>query len=302
MSHLLTLLACVDQSGVPDADTDRGDSGVDTALSDTGEADTGGNLDSGDGSGDSADSGADSAGSADDSGEEIRPMALGIPAYAYPTETTFAGWVSGVAQVGGVMIVNPASGAGENVDESYVTAAASVRAAGGTVLGYVATTYGARDPAEIESEIGRYFDWYSVDGIFFDEVPGAGDACSAQAAQYQAWADFAHATNAPQSAFIAMNPGTDACEEYMAVADSVVIIEQTGAEISGWAAQAWVAAYPSEKFWLLAHSTPQSDLAGVVSLARDNNVGLVYITDDLLPNPWNALPTYFSELIAEISQ
>ena len=38
------------------------------------------------------------------------------------------------------------------------------------MLGYVATTFGARPAADVEADAARYRDWYGVDGIFLDEV------------------------------------------------------------------------------------------------------------------------------------
>lgn len=279
------ILAC---AGGPSGDSALPDSAGDTDLVDSGSSGT----DSGDG-----DSG--------DTGKVVRgrPLGLGIPAYAYPSDPAFDAWVAGVDQAGGVVILNPASGVGAEKDSYYSYAVGAVHAAGGTVLGYVSTAYGTTDTDEMYRDIGRYFAWYEVDGIFFDEVPGAGDTCITQAEQYEDFANVAHQERSAidgERAFIAFNPGTDSCEEYMELVDAVVIVEQAGAGIVGWVAQDWVANYPSEQFWLLAHETSAAELPAVLQVARDNNIGLVYVTDDVLPNPWDALPTYFDQLVADI--
>jgi len=35
-------------------------------------------------------------------------------------------------------------------------------------------------------------------------------------------------------------------------------------------------------------------------LAVQRNIGLVYVTDDVMPNPWDKLPTYWQEKVKYI--
>jgi hypothetical protein len=279
-------------------------SGADTS---TDTSDTSGSIDSG--AGDSEDSAetrdtSNPEETGDTGGEVIppRPLALGIPAYVYPTESAFTEWATAAGNSGGVVIINPNSGAGDARDAYYYAATSAAQVAGATVLGYVATGYGTREAEDVYRDVGRYFSWYEVDGIFFDEVPGDGPDCAVQLELYDTFAQLADQERDKvdgQKAYIALNPGTDACEAYTSIASSIVIAEDSGALLSDWEAQDWVANYPPEQFWLLAHSTYESELSLLLTTARENNVGLVYVTDDALPNPWDALPTYFERLVAE---
>src|SRR5262245_17651412 len=69
------------------------------------------------------------------------------------------------------VIVNPASGPGERVDDNYTQAINRLRGAGCVVLGYVATSYGKRPQAQVRKDIDRWLELYPrVQGIFFDEM------------------------------------------------------------------------------------------------------------------------------------
>src|SRR6267378_7741157 len=66
------------------------------------------------------------------------------------------------------------SGAGTASDPNYVTWIKNLQLAGITVLGYVATGYGRRVGAVAQTEIDNWWNWYKVDGIFFDEMNNLG--------------------------------------------------------------------------------------------------------------------------------
>ena len=108
------------------------------------------------------------------------------------------------------------------------------------------------------------------------------------------------ATASGHSKYINGPAGLAHLHRLRALVDAVVIEENTGSAVATWAAQGWVATYPPEKFWLLAYSTDVALLSGTLAVARANNIGLVYVTDDVEPNPWDALPSYLDELVVEV--
>ena len=67
-------------------------------------------------------------------------------------------------------ILNPASGPGSRRDPNYAAVVQQFRAAGGRVLGYVHTSYGAREIGSVKSDIEAYIDLYDIDGFFVDEM------------------------------------------------------------------------------------------------------------------------------------
>ena len=51
------------------------------------------------------------------------------------------------------------------------------------MVGYVATSYGARPEADVIADINRYYDFYTLSGIYFAEGPMDTD-CTAMEAEY----------------------------------------------------------------------------------------------------------------------
>ena len=158
------------------------------------------------------------------------------------------------------VIVNPASGPGERVDDQYTRAIDRLCGAGCVVLGSVATGYGRRPPADVQADIDRWLEYYPrVHGIFFDEM---NNEDSAQAADYQAaLSRYAHDRGCwPTVA----NPGTDTPGRYFAAeAADVFVVHEGGA----WPDEARLhgdrpggyADYPPHTRGMLVHSQPALD-------------------------------------------
>lgn len=46
---------------------------------------------------------------------------------------------------------------------------------------------------------------------------------------------------------------------------------------------------------------PQASIQGIVRKAACAKWGKIYLTDDVLPNPWNALPSFWETLVAAVN-
>ena len=213
---------------------------------------------------------------------------LFIPSYFYPG----AAWAQATAAAPGVgvLVINPASGPGAQVDAAYAQVTQAARAAGITVLGYVSTSYGSRDAAAVTADIHAYFDRYAVSGIFLDEAPGTA-TCGALQAHYAALAAVVKG-RAP-GGVVVLNPGTDTCEGYLSFADILCTFEGEVPAYDAYVLPAWMQAWPQDRFLHLVHNVPAWDAQRVTALTRERRAGWVYVTDDVLPNPWDTLPSYF---------
>ena len=227
-----------------------------------------------------------------------------IPAYFYPTwwdaETNF--WdevVAAAAQVPIIAIINPASGPGTESNGDYQRVVTEVSAAGGRLIGYVHTSYTERDMATVLAEVDLYYQWYQVDGIFFDEVTN--DADSAHLEYYAAC--FAHVRGKDPEALVVLNPGTDAAAEYLDSATQMILFEKNHAQnpLSAWTPRSWVADAAAQQVSVLSHNVPDAAaMRTAVDRAAAANSGWFYITDDVLPNPWDRLPSYWAEELEAI--
>src|SRR3974390_262930 len=103
-------------------------------------------------------------------GMEAAPMGVLVPAYFDPPSSLWNELNFAASRVPLVAIMNPNNGPDTTQNPDYVTAVNSLRAAGGFVIGYVYTSYATRDTNTVKADIDRYFSFYSVDGIFLDEM------------------------------------------------------------------------------------------------------------------------------------
>jgi len=218
-----------------------------------------------------------------------------IPAYFYPGSL----WTQATsgAPVVDVMIMNPASGPGTSQNPDYVTAVNNAKAAGIKVIGYVHTSYGSRDIDVVKGEIDLYKQWYGVNGIFLDEVSSS----ASDLPYYQNVSDYIRSTN---GTYVALNPGTVPDQGYVSLGDTTVIFEGSYNTYKTWSAPSWVFNYPASKFTHLVYATSTSKNMkdAILTRSKNRNAGYVYVTNDVLPNPWDTLPSYWSTELSYINQ
>lgn len=223
-----------------------------------------------------------------------------VPLYSSPPSTfwsTITGTAGkGTGKVETIIIANPNSGPGSAVDSAYTTAINSARAAGAQVIGYVASTYGAKSSSTINAEIDTWYSLYPmIDGIFVDEATN--DNNSTHITYYTNLNNYIHGKKA--GAITVTNPGTTTLESYMATADIIVVGETDPTALLALTQPSWVANYPASRFAYLSYGATQSQMTSIVSRAVAQNIGYVFVTSDALsPDPWDNVPTYWS---AEVS-
>jgi hypothetical protein len=217
---------------------------------------------------------------------------LYIPSYFYPGTL----WTQAIANASKVdsMIINPNSGPGTSVDSAYLTTVNQAKSAGIRVYGYTHSQYGARSVSLVKTEVDQYKNWYGVTDIFVDEASGA----VTQIPYYQDIANYVHQSS---GAKVVLNPGTTPDQGYMNVADAVMNFENSAAAYQFATFPGWVFNYPAEKFIHLVYDTPEASLSNILSLSRTRNAGLLYVTPDILPNPWDTLPAYMTSELNQLT-
>ncbi|MEM7452947.1 MAG: spherulation-specific family 4 protein [Planctomycetota bacterium] len=229
-----------------------------------------------------------------------------IPAYFYPTNgglsDRFAqvAWASRwLAQngTGGfdklVAIVNVDSGPGLATDPKYTSAIDVVKSAGGTVLGYVATGYGNKSYLSITTEIDSWISYYpNLDGIFLDEWNGQNPGF---AGMYQDL--FWHVTVNRQLSSCVCNPGvpfspgnTNPDPAWWGTA--FVVHENRGNLATEISLPVWLQTNShADKGAVLIHGlSSQARTTRTIVDAKSKGARWFYVTDDLLPNPWDKIP------------
>jgi hypothetical protein len=235
------------------------------------------------------------------SGVRAAQLEIVVPAYFYPSAGS--AWRDLNAAAGKVpitAIMNPSNGPGNSRDANYVAAVDSFRAVGGRVIGYVHTSYMARPLQQVLADVNRYDMWYNVDGIFVDEMTNTGPA-----ERLNYYRDiYNHVKTIDPNWEVMGNPGTTTIEPYLTwpTADRLMVFENVGASYPGYTPSTWNFNHDRQAFVHLVHSEPSAaKMLSHLDLAMQRNAGGIFVTDDVLPNPWNRLPDYWLSLVDAVA-
>lgn len=212
-------------------------------------------------------------------------MELAVPSYFFPGLK----WDLLLTKNPGHTIINPGNGPGTSPVAAYVTQVVKAKATGAHVFGYVYTQYGNRPVADVKLDVDRHFSFYAVTGIFFDQ--GANTLDKLQ--YYKQLYDYVKSKGGQ----VALNPGTRTIQEYTAAADHIMVAETDLATYRTRSDVPWEKTVSDCMFWHCVHTCPASNLPEVLGLARARNAGMLYVTDDVMPNPYDQLPTYLDALV-----
>lgn len=206
------------------------------------------------------------------------------------------------------VIVNPASGPGEQIDPNYAKAIDRLRGAGCVVLGYVTTSYGSRSQAQVQKDIDGWLERYpQIQGIFFDEMIYEDTDAGAN---YQADLNrYAHDAGCWPTVG---NPGAETPGRYFAADAADVIIVHEG---DTWPSEERLKGdyfggysdYPPFTRGVLLHSQPDLDQSALRVVRK--YVRWVYVTEGLYrpgdpeaENPWDRLSTHLEEICKQLGQ
>jgi hypothetical protein len=196
------------------------------------------------------------------------------------------------------MILNPATGvgAGNAPNPDFQAAARQARDAGSVVLGYSSTADGLRPLGQVEADIRNYKAWYGVTGIFLDSVNGV----SSELPYYEQLTSYIRKTI--PGASIWLNPGIYPDQQYMSLASVIMVFEGTYPQYRAEQVPAWADNYPATRFANTVYGAFTSAQANsAISLSRSRNTGYLYVTNLSGPNPYNALPSYWSTEVAALA-
>jgi hypothetical protein len=227
---------------------------------------------------------------------EVLEKAAAKPAAQYAPVTYFRSstmWDATLANRPALVQINPGSGPGPSADSLYVGLVPKCRAAGVPVFGYVHTKYATRPVAEVKADAIKHQQWYGVDGIFVDTVSTKPEHLAYYAdlcAYLRSW-----------GLKIVLNPGTAATDGLFKLADYVMCAETDAARYLAGTRPSWERNY-SAKVWHCVHSCPADQMPAVVAKAKADGAGLIYVTPDLMPNPYDTIPAYLAALTAEIAK
>lgn len=192
-----------------------------------------------------------------------------------------------------ILIINPNSGPrapNSALTRGYVALVQKLQAAGIMVLGYTATDYGRTDLTQLYLDIQSYKLIYHVNGMLFDEMPSV----PGKEGYFKSLNDY---TKSQNLTFTVGNPGTNVSQSYIGTLDNLVIYEHAGLPSPDYL-DGWHLNYNKKNFSIQAYGVDSIDQSFITEAKR--YVDYIYITNGSLPNPWNTLPPYFSDLVAAL--
>lgn len=231
--------------------------------------------------------------------DEILPRTgVYVPLYSYPGTIGAVNW-NAVAKaklahpsVPMIVCINPSNGAGSFKDDIFVNGINRLKSVGCIVIGYIYTSYGARNPGVIKDEITKYRSWYDLDGIMFDEMAN-------RVGYEHYYRDLTTYAKSLGMKFVKGNPGTDVPPSFVNIMDNLAI-----SEVSGYPSMSllsgWHASYDKRNWSYVAYEITKIDLS--VVMRSSQFVGLMYITNEMLPNPYSRIPPYFEELVSALDE
>jgi hypothetical protein len=218
-----------------------------------------------------------------------------VPLYTYPTDGTWAALIlakTWFPNVPIIAVVNPASGPGGSVSSDYTTGIRDLQAAGISVLGYVATSYGSRPVTSVEQDVNSYSSWYHVNGTMLDEMaaaPGHED-------YYQTLDAYAKSLG---MTYTVGNPGQRITASYVGILDTLIIYEDGGLPDASWISS-FPHGYARGNFAVVSYGV--DSLRQWSTVARiSNSASYIYFTSGTLPNPYKSLPLYLIEEVYFLS-
>ena len=196
-------------------------------------------------------------------------------------------------------IINPDNGPGgiNDPNSDYVNGMNDLAARSVDMIGYVYTNYGNRAIDEIKEDIFKYYSDFNLSsttalsGIFLDEASTSTE--QSILGYYEELYDYVKSLAGFET--VILNHGTYAPEAYMLLADVNVIHENNYQSWLDYKPDSYIDDYSDDHFAALLHSTSsESDMIDAIDLAKLRGIGHIFITDDMLSNPYDNLPTYWA--------
>ncbi len=232
--------------------------------------------------------------------QTVSQLKLLIPLYIDPpgSNDEWGNVAEAASNVPITVIVNPNNGPdGCPLDNNYVDGINRLHDAGITILGYVYTEWGTRDMQNVKADIDLYDQCFNIEGIFLDQTATGTNKLNYYRELYRYVKE--ESLNLDK---VVLNPGTNIHEDYLTVGDTIGIFGDYSNNWPGYQPDDYVYTYPAERFAIFVYAVPDADtMEAYIGLAVDRNIGYVYLTNDIIPNPWDTLPSFFDSLLATLT-
>jgi hypothetical protein len=225
-----------------------------------------------------------------------------VPAYFYPAGDGLKAWkrlIDSASLAPVAAIVNPDSGPGKSLDDSYAQLFRIAKGSKIILIGYVTLSYGKRPISAVKADVDSWLQVYpDIRGIFFDEQPSNPEGVAF------ATECFTYARSRIDDPVLVTNPGTRCAPGYASAKDSpVVCLFEHEQGFDKYELPDWADRLSADRFAVLLYRVADAELMRQsLRAAIRKRSGYVYITDAKGPMPWYRLPSYWDDEIAAVRQ
>jgi hypothetical protein len=232
-----------------------------------------------------------------------------VPMYMYPTDSyTNANYAYLMdfkrdnRDVPVIAIINPNSGPAAQ-DGEYTMVIKNMIGCGIKVIGYVSTDYRNNTTASVKSDIDLYKSEYpELQGIFFDEQSDGTTDLAAELAYYKEVADYSRLVG---FGITVSNPGVNTDNSFYDIMDIIVEHETDSYPDTEGLKGAW----PGQKKFYQRASLKIGSIDGELNGGSETlelreivrHFAWFYVTDDVLPNPWDTVSSLFPQMLLAIN-
>lgn len=200
------------------------------------------------------------------------------------------------------------------VEKELADRLARAKAKGKKVLVYVTAGYEKEDwrsvADKVDSALGAY---PGVDGVFLDEI--LYNECQKYSSLSKGSGGLKGVRDRQPNKLIVLNPGAPMLKCYEGLADGYLNLERADKDVAGWLENvnlpgnvpeyAWMfQAARRPQIWQMVHSVPANRMSAAVDEALQRNASVVYVTPDVMPNPYDRLPedSAWSALVGRVEE
>ncbi len=223
-----------------------------------------------------------------------------VPAYFHPSGDNLSYWddlAAAAAKMPLIVVINPNSGPGEKLDPSYPPVIAKLAKTKAQLVGYISTSYAKVPLEKAKADIVAWTKMVpEIQGYFLDEQTS--DAAHVE--HYQKLVAAAKAAR-PKGTVVS-NPGTPCDEGYFAKGGPDILCTfENSTPLADFKGDTIAA--PATRRIGLAHSLhPRTKLEPLLDQAENKSLGWVFLTDGIMPNPWDRLPSFWDMLVGEVAK
>lgn len=230
---------------------------------------------------------------------QTAPISIAVPAYFKDDalwdkviDTPTVGWVIGHPDT-------PPSG--RFVQEKDLAEKLNrAKAKGKKTLVYVTAGYDKEGWESVADKVDSALAAYPMaDGVFLDEI--LYNECQKYNALSKGTGGLKGVRDRQPNKLIVLNPGAPMLKCYEGLADAYLNLERADKDVPGWLENvnlsgnipeyAWMfQSARRSQIWQMVHSVPANRMSAAVDEALQRNASVLFLTPDLMPNPYDRLP------------